>query len=169
MDTFVEQIVRVKRTGKDYLTIAAIWLGAIVLIGAMFFLMGFSAGMLSVPAIIGTALVIWGAVKLTSLTYIEYEYIFTNRDFDVDKIVAKSSRQRVLSFKVPSVQKYGKYNAEARISDSIKKVYYTCDKDSKDAMYIITPVEKEGTIMLVFEPNERLAKALEDNIPRIAF
>lgn len=169
MDVFFEQIVRVKRTGKDYLKIAAIWLGAFALVFALFYMMGFSAGMLSVPSIIGTALVIWGAVKLTSLTYIEYEYIFTNRDFDVDKIVAKSSRQRVLSFKVPSVQKYGKYNAEARISDSIKKVYYTCDKNSKDAMYIIVPVEKEGTIMLVFEPNERMAKALEANLPRIAF
>ena len=169
MDTFVEQIVRVKRTGKDYLKVAAIWLGAFVLVFILFFLMGFSAGMLSVPSIIGTALVIWGAVKLTSLTYIEYEYIFTNRDFDVDKIVAKSSRQRVLSFKIPSVQKYGKFNAEARISDSIKKVYYTCDKNSKDAMYIIVPVEKEGTVMLVFEPNERMSKALEANLPRIAF
>lgn len=169
MDTFVEQIVRVKRTGKDYLKIAAIWLGAILLIFALFYLMGFSAGMMSVPAIVGVAFVIWGAVKLTSLTYVEYEYIFTNRDFDVDKIVAKSSRQRVLSFKVPSVEKYGKYNAEARISDSIKKVYYACDKDSKEAMYIIAPVAKEGTVMLVFEPNERVAKALEDNLPRIAF
>ena len=169
MDVFFEQIVRVKRTGKDYLTIAAIWLGAIALIFALFYLMGFSAGLLSVPAVVGVAFVIWGAVKLTSLTYVEYEYIFTNRDFDVDKIIAKSSRQRVLSFKVPSVQKYGKYNAEARISDSISKVYYTCDKDSKDAMYIIALVPQEGTVMLVFEPNERMAKALEDNLPRIAF
>ncbi len=168
MDTFVEQIVRIKRTGKDYLTIAIIWMGALLLIGAFFYLMGFSAGLLSVPVVVGIAFVIWGAVKLTSLTYIEYEYIFTNRDFDVDKIVAKSSRQRVLSFKVPSVEKYGKFNPEARISDSIKKVYYTCDKDSKDAKYIIVPIAKEGTIMLVFEPNERFAKALEDNLPRIA-
>ena len=169
MDTFVEQIVRVKRTGKDYLIVAAIWIGAFILSFALFFLMGFSAGLLSVPAIVGVAFVVWGAVKLSTLTYVEYEYIFTNRDFDVDKIIAKSSRHRVISFKVPSVQKYGKYNPEARISDSIKKVYYTCDKNSKEAMYIIAPVVKEGTIMLVFEPNERMAKALEDNLPRIAF
>ncbi len=169
MDTFVEQIVRVKRTGKDYLIIAAIWVGVIALLSALFYLLSFSAGLLTVPAVVGIVFVFWGGIKLTSLTYIEYEYIFTNRDFDVDKIVAKSSRQRVLSFKVPSVQKYGKYNPDARISDSVQKVYYTCDKDSKDAMYIIVPVVKEGTVMLVFEPNERLGKALEENIPRFAF
>ncbi len=169
MDVFFEQIVRVKRTGKDYLKIAAIWLAAILLIFALFYLMGFSAGMMSVPCVVGVAFVLWGAVKLTKLTYIEYEYIFTNRDFDVDKIIAKSSRQRVLSFKVPSVQKYGKFNPEAKISDSIQKVCYACDKNTKNAMYIIVPVAKEGTVMLVFEPDERFAKALEENLPRIAF
>ena len=124
MDVFVEQIVKIKRTAKDYLKIAIIWLSAAILVGAMFFLMDLSAGLLSVPVVVGIVFILWGAVKLTSLTYVEYEYIFTNRDFDVDKIVAKSSRNRVLSFKVPSVQKYAKYSPEMHISQSIKKVYY---------------------------------------------
>ena len=169
MDIFVEQIVKIKRNIKDYLTIAIIWLGAAILTGTMFFLMDLSAGLLSVPVVVGIVFILWGAIKLTSLTYVEYEYIFTNRDFDVDKIVAKSSRQRVLSFKVPSVQKYAKFNPLAPIPHSVQKVYYACDKNSEDAMYIIVPVVKEGTVMLVFEPNERLAKALEENLPRIAF
>ena len=169
MDVFAEQIVKIKRTAKDYLTIVIIWLAAALLVGAMFFLMDLSAGLLSVPVVVGIVFILWGAVKLTSLTYVEYEYIFTNRDFDVDKIVAKSSRNRVLSFKVPSVQKYAKYTPEMHIPQSVSKVYYACDKASTNAMYIIVPVAKEGTVMLVFEPNERLAKALEENLPRICF
>lgn len=169
MDTFVEQIVRIKRTGKDYVTLAAIWFIALGLIAALWGLLGFSAGMLSVPAVVGIAFVIWGGVKLTSLTYIEYEYIFTNRDFDVDKIVGKSTRKRVLSFKIPSVQKYGALTEEALAKNATLKKYYVCDKDAKDAMYIVVTVQGEGTVMIIFEPNEKLKKALDENIPRIAF
>mgnify|MGYP003461150292 CR=1 FL=1 len=169
MDTFVEQIIRVKRTGKDYLALAAIWLVALGLIAVLWLILGLSAGMLSVPAVVGMAFVIWGGVKLTSLTYIEYEYIFTNRDFDIDKIVGKSTRKRVLSFKVPSVQKYGEYTPEVAARSTTQKVYHFCDKDAADAMYIVVTVQGEGTVMIVFQPNERLKKALEENIPRIAF
>lgn len=168
MDTFVEQIVRIKRTGKDYLTLGAIWLVGLGLVAACWALMSFSAGMLTVPAVVGMAFILWGAVKLTSLTYIEYEYIFTNRDFDIDKITGKSTRKRVLSFKVPSVQKYGVLTDEALARNATLKKYYVCDKDAKDAMYIVVTVQGEGTVMIIFQPNERLKNALDDNVPRIA-
>lgn len=56
------------------------------------------------------AAVIFGAYKLFLRLNIEYEYTITNGTMDVDKIIAKSSRKRMTSFDVLSIQRIEKYN-----------------------------------------------------------
>lgn len=80
MDTYVEQIIAIKKTGKNYLIYAAIILLAVIItiVGYIFLTPLFVA--------IG-ALAAFGAYRLCSLFNIEYEYIITNSTMDIDKSI----------------------------------------------------------------------------------
>ena len=165
MDTFFEQIIKVRRTGSQ---IAGVF-GILILLAVVMFLLVFVA----LPYV-GTFVFIfafgacWGAFKLIQRSSIEYEYIFTNGDLDIDKIIARSSRKRVASVKCSAVERYGKYNPAARPSDSVKKIYMCCDAADPEAKYLIAPTKKDGTVMIVFAPDERMRGVIEKAIPRIA-
>lgn len=164
MDIFFEQIVKVKRTGAQTAGVVGIIALLIVLmvVFGFLFMMGFS---LSILLAFGAC---WGAYKLITLSSIEYEYIYTNGDLDIDKITARASRKRVVSILCSKVERYGQYNPAVRPSDSVKKVYTLCDVDDPNAKYIIAPNKKEGLVMIVFAPDERMRGVIEKAIPRIA-
>lgn len=165
MDTFFEQIVKVKRTGGQIAAIVGIILLTVIVLWAVVFIGIPMIGSLSFIVGFGAC---WGAYKLITRTFVEYEYIFTNGDLDVDKIIARSSRKRVASVNCAAAERYGKYNPAARVSDSVKKVYMCCDADDENAKFIIAPTKKEGTVMIVFAPDERLRGVIEKAVPRIA-
>lgn len=164
MDTFFEQIIKVRRTSSQTAGVVGILLllVALLVVFGFLFMMGFS---LAVLLGFGAC---WGAFKLIQRSSIEYEYIFTNGDLDIDKIIARSSRKRVASVKCATVERYGKYNPAARPSDSVKKIYMCCDAADPEAKYLIAPTKKDGTVMIVFAPDERMRGVIEKAIPRIA-
>ncbi len=161
-DTFFEQIVKVKKTPKETAAIVGILVLALAIIVAalMFVYPPFS--------ILLAAGACWGAFKLISLTSIEYEYIFTNGDLDIDKIIAKSSRKRVVSIKCQNIEHWGKYTSAVRRSTSVKKTYILCDPEDENAIYFVAPTKTEGTVMVVFAPDERIKGVVEKAVPRTA-
>jgi len=165
MDTFFEQIVAIRKTGKSMLAIIGIWL-AFIIVAYLLFLVGgafpsfFSIFML---LIIGAA---WGAFKLTRMFSIEYEYIITNGSFDVDKITAQSSRKRMMSFEIANVQAVEKFNPNAMPSGNFEKTLIACDTTDPNAYYIIVSEEGKGTRLLVFAPDERIKGAIKKFLPR---
>lgn len=96
MDVFCEYIVTKKKDLLDYLLIFSVAVAAIIITYILMMLMimfsPFSTIILFL--IVG---VWWGGVQLIKGRNIEYEYILTNNELDIDKIVAKSRRKRVCS------------------------------------------------------------------------
>ena len=105
MDTFFEQIVSIKKSGKAVALFCLVWILALTL--CAFLLLTGILGMLTPILIIGLG---YGAWWLTSKLNVEYEYIVTNGTMDIDKIVNKSSRQRISSFELDKVERLEKYN-----------------------------------------------------------
>lgn len=165
MDTFFEQIVSVKRTGAQIAGVIGIMLAMIVLLYFVFSLMMTPLAPIAFLLAIG---ICWVSYKLIMRSSIEYEYIFTNGDLDIDKIIAKSSRKRMVSINCSKVERYGKYNPAARVSDSVKKVYIFCNPTDENAKFLIAPNKTEGMVMIVFAPDDRVGGAIEKAIPRIA-
>lgn len=168
MDTFFEQIVKVKRTGKDIAAVFGICLLAVILL-AVDFLFIIPNQMFMAIGMLGVFGILWGAYKLINRSSVEYEYIFTNGDLDIDKIIAKSTRKRIVSVNCTKVERYGKYTAASRPSGSVKKIYMFCDANAQNAYYLIAPSKNEGNVMIVFTPDDRVRGAIEKSIPRIAF
>ena len=160
MDTFFEQIISVKKTGKAVAALIGIWLAAFVVCFLLFFT-GFF-GMLTFLLIAG---VLYGAFKLSCLLNIEYEYIVTNGIMDIHKITNKSSRKRVLSFELQTVSRIEKYNPSLLNSVNSKDVLIACNQDDKDAYLMVSSTEGKGTNYLVFAPDERLRSAVVKFVP----
>lgn len=165
MDTFFEQIVKIKLSGKAIAIIAAIFF-----VDALILFLCFAyatATVMSLMFLIVVAL-IFGSYKILKLISIEYEYIFTNGDLDIDKIIGKESRKRIVSIKCAQVEKYADYKNGMVAPGSVKKTYFFCNEDSENQKYMIVNHKDEGTVMIVFAPDERMQGAIEKYIPRLA-
>lgn len=161
MDTFFEQIITIRKSGKALLALFGIWLLALVLSAALILFP--ILGSLNLILIAG---IIFGAYKLSSLFNIEYEYIITNGTMDVDKITNRSSRKRILSFELGGVSRIEKYNPAQLNSINQKSVTFACNPDDSDAYFMVAEREGKGSIYLVFAPDERLRSAIVKFVPK---
>lgn len=158
MDVFVEQIVAIKKTGKDF----AAYIG-IVLLSLTLMLIGYI--FLTSIFIAVAAAVIFGAYKLFLRLNIEYEYIITNGTMDVDKIIAKSSRKRMISFDVSSIQRIEKYTGV--LPKNIEKdCFFACNKKDENAFVVYYKEEGKQQKTFVFAPNEKVREAIKSILPK---
>ena len=164
MDTFFEQIVAIKKTGKSLLLITGIWFLAFVVSALIFiFLFGSSFTFIALLLIFGA---FYGAFKLSGRLSLEYEYIITNGTMDVDKIIAKSSRKRSASFELADVERLEKYNMNAKPVGNYEKTVIACNEDDPSAYFVVVSKEGKGKLLLVFSPDERIKEAMVKFIPK---
>lgn len=164
MDTFFEQLIRIKLNSKaKFMVGAIIFVDVLIVAFLLIFALAFA------PAIILLIVIaaIYGAYKLINMLVVEYEYIYTNGDLDVDKIVAQSSRKRIVSIKCSEVEKYGEYKGQPA-PGSVKNTFVFCNPDSEGQVYLIARDRNLGMVMIVLAPEERLRAELEKAIPRLA-
>ena len=100
-------------------------------------------------------------------TNVEYEYILTNGDMDIDKIMAKNSRKRVISLKCNEFEAFGKYT----LGDEKNKTYdvkiTACDSlDSDNLYYCVARSSKHGRAFVIFNANERVLTAIKPFISK---
>ena len=165
MDTFFEQLIKIKLTGKlKAIIVGAILLDAVIVVAVTFFALLFLSPAFTFLVVVA---VIYGSYKILSTLSVEFEYIFTNGDLDIEKITAKSSRKRMVSIKCAKVEKYGQYKGQTA-PGSVKQTYNFCNPDSENQMYMIAESRGEGTVMIIFAPDERIREAIEKCIPRTA-
>lgn len=166
MDVFIEKIVQKKKDLKDIALSVLIWIAAVIIsFIAIMFLSSFGV------LIAGGAM--YGAWYLTTSFSLEFEYILTNGEIDVDKIIARRKRKRIITvnsrqFEIfaPYIQKYqNEYN-----SQTIKeKIYALSSIDSPDAYFAIFDHKETGKTLLVFEPDERMINNFKTLNPRRVF
>ncbi|MBR4116789.1 MAG: hypothetical protein IKK65_01765 [Clostridia bacterium] len=161
MDTFFEQIVAIRKNGKNIACLIGIWLLALIISALLFLTM--ILGSLTLLVIAG---VIYGAFKLSGFFNIEYEYIVTNGTFDVDKIVNKSSRKRMMSFELATVSRLEKFNAAQLNSIDSKKLLIACDTTAENTYLLVSEKEGKGAQYLVFSPNEKMQSAIVKFLPK---
>lgn len=164
MDTFFEQLIKIKFTGKIKALIAAIIILDLIIVAVLLM-----ASLVFAPAfmLLIVFAAVYGGYKLITMLSVEYEYIYTNGDLDVDKITGQSKRKRIVSIKCSEVEKYGEYKGQLA-PGSVKNTLVFCNPDSEGQVYIIAKDRNLGKVMIVLAPDERLCTEIEKAIPRIA-
>ena len=165
MDTFFEQIVPVKKNAKGIFAVLGIWLAAVILslVIYIFLVLGMQLGTIGLLLIAGA---FYFAYKLSCRFSVEYEYIITNGVLDVDKIMAKSMRKRILTFNLSDVESVEKFNPNKKDERKYAKSLMACNKTDPNAYVLIASSEGMGTIKLVLSPESRMKEAMKKFMPK---
>lgn len=161
MDTFFEQIVRIKKSGSTLALVLFIWFLAISVSVFLFFFP--LLGALSAIVIIG---ILYGAWWLTTKFNVEYEYIVTNDDMDVDKIINKSARKRLASITLSKVERVEKFNPALIRNVKKENLLFACDQNDPNTYLIVTSPDDSKVNYIVFSPNEKLQAAIKKTLPK---
>jgi hypothetical protein len=166
MDNISEQLVKINKTPKDYCLLGIIWLVAFALV-FFFVLMGRVTAFSTFGYLFAVG-IIYGAFKLSKFFNVEYEYIVVNRDLDVDKITAQSSRKRMVSIKLNEVLDFGEFTP-AKAQSLAKRHFdekFICCNANDNAHYLTYKHPKKGMVLLVIAMNERTKAEALKSIPR---
>ncbi len=161
MDAFIEKIVRKKKSAQDKLKVFGLIVAAVVLMFAsvaflpLIPVVGEFLGGISFFFVIGIG---FGAWWLITSMNVEYEYIVTNMDLDIDRITAQRKRKRMLSVKSKDFEICAKRNGphfREWSKGSYPVLDYSGSPDSPDCWFAVVPVAGKPSLVL-FEPDERM-------------
>lgn len=161
MDMFVEQIIYRKKTKSQVALAVLIMALTSILVVMAFLLLGSLALMLMLP--LG-----WGMWWLLSGMNIEYEYCITNGDIDIDRIVARRKRERVVSVSLKKLDSAGRYEPEKWQGRQVDRTVFAAVSDKEEGLYYFSyRSKKRGYTLVVFQPNERVMEAFVKALPRL--
>lgn len=163
MDNFCEQIVKPKSNTLQAFKTASVLSLTLVLGFAVFIISSSLLGPF-LGFILGGLVLFLGFYILTCFS-IEYEYIITNGEIDVDKIIARRKRKRILSTNVKNFSDFGKFDASKANSNSYKLINAD-DGIAENLYYADFKHSKFGQARLLFSPNEKALANIKPYLPR---
>jgi hypothetical protein len=162
MDNFVEQIV-VKRTElKDNLKRLAFLTGGLLLCFLLLIIGGYFMPLMPLFLFANVG-VIWGTWLLFQGTFIEYEYIVTNNELDVDKIIARKKRKRLITIKIDKAEDWGEYSSGKGADSAVTVEAHDCGY--VNLWYIVTTHDKYGKVTVLFSPNKKVLEVINKAVP----
>lgn len=163
MDIFIEKIVVKKKDAKDRLFIAGIVLAVFILIFVVF-----NIPVINTMWLFFDALIIYVGYRLITSRNIEFEYIVTNGDLDIDKIISQRKRKRIFSASCKEfdiVAKVKSSNFTPQVQNIKNRIVAVSSLDS-DNVYFVTLNYKGDRTVVFFEPDERMLNNFRTFIPR---
>jgi hypothetical protein len=138
VDNFYEQLITTYKTNAYKLLNASLYIFGLLAVLTL------SALPIFAVCLVLAAAAFFGKKKL----YVEYEYVFTNGEIDVDKIVEMKKRSRALTFNIKSVELLAPENSQ-HIKDF-------ANKPSKVVTLFPNTTDKDVYVAMVTGGNERL-------------
>lgn len=156
-DFYTEQLIKKQTSSKD--TLKKVGLIAVTVLSVLL------AFVMPIGIILPIIMIVIDVLVFQSLN-VEYEYAFVNGDLDIDKIMNKSRRKRLISV-----------DAEQMILlapvGSVELMQYkkakTCDYTSGNNnanVYALIATDKGETRQILFEPNETIVEGFFIKAPR---
>ena len=175
-DVYMEYLIKRKKDAKQIAIIVLIIAAAAFVSLALFFLMfGFAYASVDPQTgtssfgsfIFGIGLVLmafawYGAYLLITMQNIEYEYILTNSEMDIDKVMSKRGRKSFVSFNFKDIiicaavednEHKHEYN---RHTD---KTYDTVGDYGRGNVYFADFMEGSGRVRVLFQPTSKMINA----------
>lgn len=160
-DVFTEQLVVIEKTGKTValkialFSVALLFAVGMVIIGILHF-------SVILPVLLAACGGFFAAYYLCTQLNVEFEYIFTNGDIDIDRICNKSRRTRMASFDCKNIEDIEKYDPARHVPDKKqgKNVYFGCTPDENSLALRVRHPSK-GYYTLVFSPDDNFRESMK--------
>ena len=180
MHIFIEELLSKKKSAMDYVLIVVyIMLGLSVtfMLGFLLIVMMFSPKNTLIETVISLIplaifLAWFGIYKLIGLRSVEYEYTVINNNLDIDKIVSKKSRKRVVSVDIKSIEIMActddEENNDIYLNPPEETKIINCSALNKNMnTYFISTAFDGGRKMVIFQPTTKITEALAKFNPRL--
>ena len=160
-DTFVEELVVRHNTVKNPMLDVLIIIAAVALAAAVW---------LFLSPIFPAMLVILVVAAYLGVKFqgVEFEYSFTNGDLDVDKIMAKRKRVRLVEINQKQIQVMAPYTAEYESVTrdySVSRVIDVSSSKNAAGRWFMIYEDAEGKyVFLVLQPSKRFREAMQKYI-----
>ncbi len=165
MDVFVEQIVKKPADGKS--------IACKILIGAGTGLITVISLYLMLMGIVFALLIIFGAIYagyffITNFD-VEYEYIVTNGEMDIDKIIAKRKRKRLITAKASSFEWFGRLSDAPEVKEGVTVIkadgipFRNAETEVCCADFSHPSI---GAARLIFSPEKKVIEGLKPFLSR---
>lgn len=185
MDFYMEYMLKKKKDGKDIAIITAVIALGVLLTGAMLLVIFSAAYALAGSRIssfafsIGFVIIafIWyGAYLIISTRNIEYEYILTNSEVDMDRIMSRKGRKRVASFDFAEAEicaniEDAEHNFRYKNPEQGLKVIDVTGDKSRGNIYFADYFDhdKNEKRRVLFQPTSKMIEAIRKCNPRNVF
>ena len=164
-DVFKEQIVKRKSTNVQALKRVGLAVGVIVVFFAAVIILGPQWMQFILLGTVGATI---GAMYLSGRMKVEYEYVFTNGELDIDIIYNRSRRKRIFTGHVNN------FEVMAHVEDMNHAGAFQGAQETKDYSsgvvgentYAFLANYNSKRMKIVFEPNEKVLDAIKGAIPR---
>lgn len=180
-DSFMEYLIKKKKSKKDYIIIALVIFAAVLFsilmlgisvwgaIASKTYGTGMSVGLVII------ALGWYGAYLLITMhTGVEYEYILTNSEMDIDKIMSKRGRKHLVSWDFKNIDICAcvndvNYSNEYKSSVSIEKTYDLTGESTTGRNYFVDYTDENGVkTRVLFTPTSKIIeKAKKYNMRKV--
>jgi hypothetical protein len=162
-DVFKEQIVKRQGTLKDTAIRVCLVILVVLLGFTAFFILNLGAFAVLIVFALG-----FGTRFLMSYLNVEYEYIFTNGELDIDIIYDQARRKRLFSAEVKS------FEIMAHIDDKNHEHTFHSAQETRDYSsgvpgpntYVFVTVYNGKKIKVIIEPNDKMLKAFSGTLTR---
>lgn len=162
-DIFNEKLIKKLPDTRDMLLKGVIGFAAIAIMTVSIMY----AGVMSILVILGTGVGLYFAYKQFE---VEYEYILTNDELEVDKITARERRKNLLSVDVRSFEVLApvkeEYKREFEDTTIEKRIDASSSVKSTKRWFAVFRNDEKKTL-LIFEPGKKMRASMKQLIPRV--
>lgn len=163
MDVHVEQLIKLKKNATVILTQIFLFGLALSLgIIAWMILVRYAQGSLAFPITVG---LLFLAYRIATKLNLEFEYTITNEFIDIDKIVAKRKRFKVVATSCRHFEEFGKYRPGLYSDAAYAKQIIAYDPARNDVWYFVIEHKKLGKTMVLFTPSDKVLEAMKPYLP----
>ena len=163
-DLYSELLVKKEPTAKDSIVKYGMIVLTVLAVGTGLFI---SPILLLAAVALGVA-----SYFVIPRTDLEYEYLFVNGEFDIDMVMAKSKRKKVMSMKLSEADlvapldshRMDYYNGNSRL----KTLDYSSGNQQHRRFAVIIKSGGENS-RIIIEPDEQMAQAIKNSAPSKVF
>lgn len=169
--TFVEQLIRKRKEGREWMLITLIWSGAIVLAFVAMLLIMLLAkttgGVLTITHLMLWLMAVggltWLAVWLTKTQYIEFEYSVYEGELDIDQITGKRRRKRIVQVPARKIDAILPCTP-AELTRPIDREVVAAPSRAEATWCVNYHSKKNGNTRVLIQPNNRTMNALYEGL-----
>ena len=99
---------------------------------------------------------------------LEYEYLYLDKEINIDKVMAKSRRKRIATYDIQRMEVFApvkSYHLDAFKNREMKSVDYSSRMDDNKKYMMVY----EGNLKIFLEPSPEMVKAIQMVAPRKVF